>query len=258
MSQNQLTNPRPAPTRSAKAEAIPYGWLMVTFFTFIVGAIGLYVASPMGVSLRTTLAQLFAFDSENVVWYIVRSSGFIAYLLLWLSTAWGLAIPSKIADRFLHGSYTFEFHQFISLLSLGFLGLHMLVLLVDLYLPYNVFQILVPFLSPYRPLWVGVGVIAFYLTALVTVTYYLRARIGMKAFRYIHYTSLIGYVGATAHSFFSGTDSALPMAQFMYAGTFLVVVFLTVYWLFLVWMGKQPTKQSAPKTTTMTGISPRA
>ena len=161
MSQNQLTNPRPTPARSAKAEAIPYGWLMVTFLTFIVGALGLYVASPMGSVLRTALSHLFAFDSENVVWYIVRSSGFIAYLLLWLSTAWGLAIPSKIADRFLHGSYTFEFHQFISLLSLGFLALHIVVLLADLYLPYSLAQILVPFLSPYRPLWVGIVVIAF-------------------------------------------------------------------------------------------------
>ncbi len=248
MSQNQLTNPRPTPARPAKAEAIPYGWLMVTFLTFIVGALGLYVASPMGTVLRTALSHLFAFDSENVVWYIVRSSGFIAYLLLWLSTAWGLAIPSKIADRFLHGSYTFEFHQFISLLSLGFLALHMVVLLADLYLPYSLAQILVPFLSPYRPLWVGIGVIAFYLTAIVTGTYYLRSQIGMKAFRYIHYTSLIGYLGATAHSFFSGTDSSLPIAQFMYAGTFLVVVYLTVYWLFLVWMGKQPPSASpAPK-----------
>ena len=248
MSQNQLTNPRPMPARPAKAEAIPYGWLMVTFLTFIVGALGLYVASPMGTVLRTALSHLFAFDSENFVWYIVRSSGFIAYLLLWLSTAWGLAIPSKIADRFLHGSYTFEFHQFISLLSLGFLALHMVVLLADLYLPYSLAQILVPFLSPYRPLWVGIGVIAFYLTTIVTGTYYLRSQIGMKAFRYIHYTSLIGYLGATAHSFFSGTDSSLPIAQFMYAGTFLVVVFLTVYWLFLVWMGKQPASASpAPK-----------
>lgn len=234
---------RPHP-RSAKAEAIPYGWIMLTFLTFLVGSVGLYLASPVGNALRTTLAHVFAFDSENVVWYIVRSSGFIAYLLLWLSTAWGLAIPSKIADRLLHGSYTFEFHQFISLLSLGFLGLHMAVLLVDQYLPYNLAQILIPFLSPYRPVWVGVGGIAFYLTVLVTVTYYLRSRIGMKTFRYIHYSSLIGYLAATAHSLFSGTDSSLPIAQFMYVGTFLVVVFLTVYWVLMVWMGKAPVKQS--------------
>lgn len=221
-------------SRSPKTD-IPYGWIMVTILTFIVGSLGLYLASPMGIAVRTALAHLFAFDTENVVWYVVRSSGFIAYLLLWLSTVWGLAIPSKIADRFLHGSYTFEFHQFISLLSLGFLGLHMLILLADQYLPYSLGQILFPFLSPYRPLWVGIGVIAFYLITLVTVTFYMRQRIGMKAFRYIHYASLFGYIAAVGHSLFSGTDSSLPIAQFMYAGTFLTVVFLTVYWLMMVW-----------------------
>ena len=234
MSQNQSINVRPS-----KAEPLPYGWLMLIFLTVITGSIGMYIASPFGVEVRGVLSHLFAFDSENVVWYITRSAGFIAYLLLWLSTVWGLAIPGKIFDRVLHRSFTFEFHQFISLLSLGFLALHVLILLVDQYMPYTLAQIFVPFVSPYRPLWVGIGVIALYLTVLVTVTFYLRQWIGMKTFRFIHYSSLIGYLGATAHSFFSGTDSGLPIAWLMYAGTFLVVVFLTVYWLVFAWQGRK-------------------
>jgi predicted ferric reductase len=60
----------------------------------------------------------------------------------------------------------------------------------------------------------------------------------MKAFRVIHVLSLVAYLAAVAHAFVSGTDSALPAVQIMYAGTFLVVVFLTVYW--LVVRGKTP------------------
>ncbi len=237
MSQNQLSNPR-----SYKELEIPYGWIMITALTIIAGIGGLFIASPFGIGLRSLLSQLFAFNSENVTWFITRSAGFIAYLLLWLSTAWGLAIPSKIFDRFLPRTFTFDFHQTISLLSLGFLALHVLVLLVDQYLPFTWVQLFVPFLSPYRPFWVGIGIIALYLTVLVTVTFYIRQRIGMKTFRYIHYSSLIAYLGATAHSLFSGTDTSLPIAQVMYAGTFLVVVFLTVYWLFLVWQGVKEAK----------------
>ncbi len=232
MSQNQLTNPR-----SYKEPEISNGWMMIIFLAVIAGTSGLYIASPFGIGLRSLLSQLFAFNSENVTWFITRSAGFIAYLLLWLSTAWGLALPSKIFDRLLHRTFTFDFHQYISLLSLGFLALHVLVLLVDQYLPFTWVQLFVPFLAPYRPFWVGIGVIALYLTVLVTITFYIRQRIGMKTFRYIHYSSLIAYLGATAHSLFSGTDTVLPIAQFMYAGTFLVVIFLTVYWLFLVWQG---------------------
>jgi hypothetical protein len=36
------------------------------------------------------------------------------------------------------------------------------------------------------------------------------------------------------HAFFSGTDSTLWVAKLVYAGTFLVFIFLAVYWLALL------------------------
>jgi len=62
---------------------------------------------------------------------------------------------------------------------------------------------------------VGLGVIGFYLILLVTVTFYIRSRIGMKAFRAIHLLSLVAYRGAVIHGFFSGTDSSLLAAQLL-------------------------------------------
>jgi predicted ferric reductase len=184
-------------------------------------------------NINSVLNGLFSLDSVQLWWYITRSAGIIAYLLLWFSTAWGLAVPSKLLDPLLDRTFTFDFHQFISLLSIGFMVLHILVLTLDRYLPYSAWQILIPFLSPYRPLWVGIGVIAFYLILLVTVTFYLRSRIGMRAFRAIHILSLAGYLGATLHGLYAGTDSVLPVMQLLYQGTGLVIIFLTVYWLFL-------------------------
>ena len=68
-------------------------------------------------------------------WYVTRAAGIIAYLLLWLSTVWGLAVPAKVLDRLVQRWATFDFHQFISLLAIGFMGLHILVLVLDHYLP---------------------------------------------------------------------------------------------------------------------------
>ncbi len=193
-----------------------------------------------GAVLGKTLSSLFALDSQQVMWYITRAAGITSYILLWFSSAWGLAVASKITDVFLHRSFTYDFHQFISLLAIGFIFLHILVLLVDRYLPYTLAQILIPFVSPYRPLWVGIGVLGFYLTLLVTITFYMRSRIGMKAFRAIHVSSLAAYLGAAIHGFFSGTDSSLWTVQLMYASTFLVMVFLTTYWLIVVRTKKTP------------------
>lgn len=197
----------------------------------IAGGVFFLTGSVPGQKALSGLNWLFAGDSIQLWWFVTRSAGIIAYLLLWLSTAWGLAVPSKLLAPVLEGGYTFDFHQFISLLALGFVSLHIGVLLIDRYLPYSTWQVLIPFLSPYRPVWVGIGVISLYIILLVTITFYLRSRIGMQNFRVIHYLSLAGYLGVTLHGFFAGTDSTLVSMLLMYQATSLVVIFLTVYWL---------------------------
>jgi predicted ferric reductase len=208
--------------------------------------VGLMAQMTSGMSFGPTLSYLLGLDSGHATWYITRSAGFIAYLLLWLSTVWGLAVSSKVFDKLLHRAYTFDFHEFLSLLSIGFLVLHIVILLFDQYLPYSLAQILVPFISPYRPVWVGVGVIAFYLTLLVSVTFYIRSRISMKTFRVIHLLSFVAYIGSAVHGLLSGTDSPLLMTGLMYAFTFLVVVFLTVYWLFTARSKRTPVPAPKP------------
>jgi len=211
------------------AQVLIFGLIFLTGF---LGALGFFLIRRLPVSqgLSNQLNWLFAANSTQSMWYITRSAGWIAYFLLWFSTVWGLALPSKIISRYLSPTFAFDFHEFISLFSIGFVSLHVGVLLLDRYLPYSLAQILVPFLSPYRPFWVGIGVLCFYLILLVTITFYLRSRIGMQKFRAIHLLSLLAYLGTVLHAFLAGTDSSLGVAQVLYFSTFLVVVFLTSYW----------------------------
>jgi len=191
---------------------------------------GLILQTPSAAPYATFLRQLLATNSVQLMWYITRSSGMTAYLLLWLSTAWGLAVSNKILGAVLHRSFTYDFHEFLSLAAIGFTIVHVGVLLFDRYLPYNLAQIFIPFISQYRPVWVGIGVIGFYLVLLVTITFYIRNRIGIKAFRWIHGLSLVSYLAVTAHAFFAGTDTPLVSVIGLYAFTFIVVVFLLAYW----------------------------
>jgi predicted ferric reductase len=225
----------PGKTTTSDDKATTFGWLGggLAFLGLLV--VGVFAAQlPAAASSGDALRQVFATDSTQTMWYITRAAGLTSYLLLWLSVAWGMAVSSKILDALLHRSFSYDFHEFLSLAAIGFIALHMGVLLFDGYMPYSLTQLLVPFLSPYRPLWVGIGAISLYLTLLVTVTFYLRGRIGMKAFRAIHVLSLAAYLGVTLHGLLAGTDSSLPMVLALYAGTFLVVIFLTAYWIFLV------------------------
>jgi len=194
-------------------------------------------------SLINFISDLFAIDSLQFWWYLTRAAGLMGYFLTWLSTAWGLIVSSKILDRFMERGFTYDFHEFLSWLGLAFIGIHVIVLMADKYLPYSIWQVLIPFLSPYRSFWVGIGVIAFYLSLLVTITFYLRAKIGMTAFRKIHYLSLVAYLGATFHGLYAGTDSVLPIASLLYKGTFLVTLFLVLYWIVLLYFRKQEEKE---------------
>ncbi len=215
------------------------GWSMRWIAAFVgvalvVALIGLGVLlSILGYSpvelLRQAVDKLFALSSTQAMWYVTRAAGIISYLLLWLSTVWGLAVTNKILDPVLHRAFTYDFHQFLSLLAIGFVILHIVVLLADKYLPFSVAQILVPFAAPYRPVWVGLGTIGLYLTLLVSITFYIRKWIGQKTFRMIHLLSYLAFIGAALHGLFAGTDSPLPAVQIMYFVTALSVVFLTVY-----------------------------
>jgi predicted ferric reductase len=220
--------------------------ILATFLVIgLVFIIVLIVTTPAGQSLGGFLRFLFAADSVQIWWYVTRASGIIAYLLLWVSTVLGFAVTSKYLDGMVERLFTYDFHEFISLLSMAFTLVHVVVLTLDRYLPYSIVQILVPFISPYRPFWVGVGVIAFYVILLVTITFYLRNRIGMRAFRIIHVFSLLGYIGVTLHGYYAGTDTALPSMQILYKVTGLAVLFLTVYWLVLLGLRKMETRRKA-------------
>lgn len=191
-----------------------------------------------------SINSALSLDSAHLFWFITRSAGLMAYLLLWLSTVSGLAVASKITDRFLHRSFTFDSHEFISLLALGFTAIHVTALLFDSYAPFSLPELLVPFVSTYRPFWVGIGILATYTAILVTATFYLRARIGYKTFRTIHFLGFAGYIGATLHGIFSGSDSGLPAAQLIYFETALAVVLLTLYWLWQLAYKQRPEKQA--------------
>ena len=205
-----------------------------------------FVFSPaLQAMFQDNLNSMFGINTVQIWWFVTRAAGLIAYLLLWFSTVWGLAVPSKLVAPLLEQTYTFDFHQFISLLSIVFTVLHIIVLMVDQYLPFTIWQVLIPFLAPYRPFWVGVGAISFYIILLVTITFYLRKHIGMTAFRSIHELSLVGYLGATLHGLFAGTDGALPGMQIIYLGGGLVVTVLTFHWLWTHYLTGKPSVNEA-------------
>jgi predicted ferric reductase len=201
----------------------------------LVGALlGLTILIGMAVALVGQAGGLAALSTallgEHAAWYLSRASAFVAYVLLWWSMVLGLSITNRLARLWPGGPATADLHEHASLLGLAFGLLHTLVLLGDAYIGYTLPQILIPFTSvSYQPVWVGVGQISLYLMALVTFSFYVRRWIGARAWRTIHYLSFVVFVLALVHGVFSGTDSTLAWAFWMYIGTGASVLGMTIY-----------------------------
>lgn len=193
-------------------------------------ALGALSALFLSSSWVPNLTQSLIGSSPKAYWYLSRGAAFVALGLLWVSMMLGLLISNKIARSWPSAPAAFAIHEYVSLLGLAFAVFHALILLGDHYINYKLSQILMPFGSVnYHPIWVGVGQIGFYAWAIISASFYVRQRIGSKAWKFIHYASFANFLIAIMHGLASGTDTSLPWAQGIYwffGGSFL---FLTIY-----------------------------
>lgn len=200
-------------------------------FLFVILAMGLgtFMAVMVLPAWMPHMATSLFGPDPKAYWYLSRGSAFVALSLLWASMALGLLLTNKIARSWPGVPAAFAVHEFISLLGIGFSLFHALVLLGDRYINYDLAQVAIPFASSYEPVWVGLGQIGFYIMLILTLSFYVRQKIGQKAWRVIHYVSFLTYGMAFLHGLTSGSDTSLPWAQQYYWVSGGILLFLLMY-----------------------------
>ena len=163
-----------------------------------------------------------------LTWVVARAAGFTAYELLGASVALGLALGLRWRSPRWPRFATTELHRFVTLLTLVLLGLHILAIALDSYTHFRLVEILVPLASSYRPLWMGLGVVAAWLAAAVWVSTLLQRLIGYRTWRALHYATFAIWAAATLHGLGAGSDRGAPWALLLYAANVVVVGGLTV------------------------------
>jgi sulfoxide reductase heme-binding subunit YedZ len=195
-------------------------------------ALVLGVGAVLGLTLPSALASIagVAVDTPaKIPWLTSRVTAFLAYFAITASVVYGLLLSTKVLDAIAHRPVSFALHQDLAAVGLGLAAIHGALLTLDQTIHFSVADLLVPFASPYRPIAVGVGQLAFSIVALVTLSFYARRRIGQRTWRLIHYLTFVAFVGSAAHGIAAGTDSSQPWAFWTYAGSAAIVVFLTAY-----------------------------
>jgi predicted ferric reductase len=177
-----------------------------------------------------TLSASISGDQPKFYWFLSRGSAIASYWLLWLSMSSGIIITNKMAKIWPGIPPSYEIHQFTSLFGLGLALFHALILTGDRYIQYTILQVFLPFTSQnYRPVWVGIGQVAFYAWLLINLSFYMRQRIGKTAWRFIHFVSYASFIAIMFHGIFSGTDASATWAQVSYWLSGGMVLFLTIY-----------------------------
>ena len=165
--------------------------------------------------------------TDQILWLVARGAGMVSLVLFTAVVCLGVLTvvrwQSPSWPRFL----SVGLHRNLALLSVVFLVLHIVTAIVDPYTSLGLVAAAIPFASSYRPLWVGLGVIAFDLLMALVVSSLLRARLGQRAWRAIHWLAYAAWPLALGHGFGSGSDGS---AVWMLGIQAVCVVAVAVAW----------------------------
>jgi Ferric reductase like transmembrane component len=165
-------------------------------------------AVPEVLALRGALPPgAIVVTSSTPLWYTTRATGLVALVLLTLSMAFGLLSSVRYQRPSWPRFVTIGLHRNTSLLALVFTVVHVVTTVTDSFVSIPVQDAFVPFISSYRPLWLGLGAIAFDLMLALTVTSLLRTRMSYRSWRLVHWGAYLSWPVAVLHGLGTGTDT---------------------------------------------------
>ncbi|HEY2421756.1 MAG TPA: ferric reductase-like transmembrane domain-containing protein [Neobacillus sp.] len=164
---------------------------------------------------------------EMFEWYMIRATGTVSYVLLYLSVIIGLysQVQKKRKQKV---SSTLYLHESLSNWALILVGGHLGFLLIDSYISFKWFEVLIPFNTNYKPLPMAMGIISLYFLIMTVITSKARKKIGYQKWRKLHALNPILYGLVTIHGLFIGSDfqgiviAAVNIVPFLIIGVMLL------------------------------------
>ena len=175
-----------------------------------------------------TLAVVVTTNSR-ALWYMTRGFGLVALLLLTLTMVLGLTQAVRFARPGWPRFVVSALHKNAALLAVAALAVHVVTAVLDSYAPVHVADVFVPFVSAYRPFWLGLGALAVDLLIALVITSLLRERLGHRTWRAVHWTAFACWPVAVLHGLGSGSDTKLGWVLVINAGC-VAVVLLSLWW----------------------------
>ncbi len=160
----------------------------------------------------------------TLLWFITRSSGVVALVLMLAAVADGLLFSGRATGRRLRPAWWLDLHRGLGGYALAFTGLH-LAAAFGADIGVGLAEIFVPGAAGYSTAAFSWGVIATYLMALTVFTTWPRRHLRRRAWHAIHLLSIPAAVLAIVHAVQLGSDALTPW----FTGVLVVAVAVATY-----------------------------
>ena len=191
----------------------------------IAGTDPLDANDPLGI----TAAPNVTATPSSFPWYLTRAAAITAYILMFLIVALGEGMAAGYVYRFINPVRAWLVHKYMGIALGAALLVHIVSLLFDHFVEFNIIDILVPFASDYSPLFLSFGIIGFYVL-LAVVASSLLVRLKLPYFWHnIHYFVYPLFILSLLHGIFTGTDSKVLAMQVTYYTTGLIFLGLLIH-----------------------------
>ncbi|MBC7559471.1 MAG: ferric reductase-like transmembrane domain-containing protein [Dermatophilaceae bacterium] len=142
----------------------------------------------------------------TVFWYASRATGVVSLVLFSVVAILGIMVNRQGRLPGLPRFAVTGLHRSLSLLTLAFLGTHIVTAIADGYAHIPWLSTIVPFTSGYERFWIGLGTVAIDLMAAVIVTSLLRTRLSPALWRAVHWLAYVCYPVVVVHSLGANKD----------------------------------------------------
>jgi methionine sulfoxide reductase heme-binding subunit len=182
----------------------------------------------------------------SAYWYLARGTGAVALVLLTASVVLGILGSVRFTARRWPRFAVDAVHRDVSLLVIVVLVIHIITSVLDGFAPITLLDGVIPFVSGYRPLWLGLGTLSFDLLLAIVVTSLVRRRLGYRAWRAVHWIAYASWPVAVLHGLGTGSD----IKQWWMLGLTVVCVMavLIAVWVRIARAGSEHTGVRVPAT----------
>jgi len=183
----------------------------------------------------------------SAYWYLARATGAVALILLTASVVLGILGSVRFAAGPRWPRFALDaVHRDVSLLVIVVLAIHIITSVLDGFAPITLLDGVIPFLTPYRPLWMGLGTLAFDLLLAIAITSLVRRRLGYGAWRAIHWLAYVSWPVAVLHGL--GTGSDVKQWWMLALTVACIVAVLVAVWTRIAHVSGEHTGMRAPAT----------